>query len=401
MTDPAETSGEPAADAARADTGPPEAPRADTRPAGDAPPGDQPPGNQPAGDEPRLAAGAGDRSLPSPFSVGFAAAVGVGIAYLLLRTVIHAQDIVVLLGLSLFFAAGLDPLVRFGVRLGIRRGLSVGLVFLLIAAAATGFGFAVVPPLVDQITAFVHHLPTYLDDLQRNHRIADLDRRFHIIEKARNYVTSGGLLRREQGSVLQAGSAVASTIFDGISVLILTLYFMAYFDDITAFAYRMVPRSRRERAEEIGTKITGQMGEYVAGNILVALFAGLVALLWLWIVNAPYPIALAFVVALFDVVPLVGAAIAAIIVSTVVLISSIPAGIATVVFFVAYQIGENYFLEPRLFPSRVRINPVVTILGALIGATLLGVVGFLLAIPLVAMGDLILREVVVPRQAER
>jgi predicted PurR-regulated permease PerM len=340
-------------------------------------------------------------ATPSPFTVGFAAAVGVGIAYLLFRTVVRGQDIVILLGLSLFLAAGMDPLVRFGQRLGLARAASVAVVFLVVAGAFTGFGFAVVPPLVDQVTAFIHHLPGYLDDLQRNHRIADLDRRFHLIQKARDYVSSGGLLRREKNNVLQAGSTVATTVFDGVSVLILTLYFMAYFDEITEFAYRLVPRSRRTRAHEVGTKITAQIGEYVAGNLLMGLVAGLVSLLWLWATGAPYPIALAFVVALFDVVPLVGAAIAAVIVTTVVLITSIGWGIATLVFFIGYQIVENYLLEPRVFPNHVRINPVVTILGALVGATLLGVIGFLLVIPLVAAASLVLREVVVPRQADR
>lgn len=338
---------------------------------------------------------------PSPFTLGFAAAIGIGIAYLLFRTLVRAEDVVVLVGLSLFLAAGMDPLVRFGQRIGMRRGPAVGVVFLVMAAGFTAFGFAVVPPLVDQITGFVHHLPDYLDDLQHNRRIASLDRRFHFIQRAREYVTSGALLRREQGNVLHAGTAVATIVFEGVSVLVLTLYFMAYLDQITEFAYRMVPRSRRPRAQDIGTKISGQVGEYVAGNLLMGLSAGVFAGLWLWVIGAPYPIALAFVVALLDMIPLIGAAIAAAVVTIVVMISSVGLGIATIAFFVAYQLVENLLLQPRIFSNRVHINPVVTIVGALVGATLLGVVGFLLAIPLVAMIDLILREVVVPRQAER
>ncbi len=333
--------------------------------------------------------------------VGFAAAVGVGIAYLLFRTVLAAKDMLVLVGLSLFLAAGMEPVIRFGQRLGLRRSMSVVAVFLLIAAAFTGFGFAVVPTLVEQITGFIHKLPGYLDDLQHNRSIASLDRRFHLIAKARTYLSSGALLRREQGTMLQAGTTVATAVFAGLSVLVLTLYFMAYFDDITAFAYRMVPRSHRDRAAEIGNKITTQVGEYVAGNLLIALVVGVVTLIWLWLIGAPFPIGLAFLVALFDVVPILGATLSAAIVSIVVLISSTAAGIATIIFFVVYQLVENHVLVPRIFRNRVRINPAVTILGALAGATLLGVIGFLLAIPLVAMGDLILREVVVPRQAER
>jgi predicted PurR-regulated permease PerM len=350
---------------------------------------------------PEAPAGPATRSGVSPFVVGFAAAIGVGLAYLLFRVVVDARDILILVVLSLFFAIGLDPVVRLVQSWGMRRSLAVAVVFFLLAAVGAGFGFAVVPPLVDQVTNFSHHLPGYITDLENNHAIHRLDARVHVLSKIRTYVDSGDLTKTLAGRALTAGTALASTIFDGLSVLILTLYFMAYLDDIVDFGTRLVPRSHREGASEVGAKIARQLGEYVAGNLLVALIAGAVTLVWLAIVGAPTPIALAFVVALLDVIPLVGAAIAAIIVSTIVSIDSIPLGIATIVFFIAYQIGENYVLVPRLFPTRVTINPAATIIGALAGATLLGVVGFLIAIPLVAVIDLVLRDVVIPRQRAR
>jgi predicted PurR-regulated permease PerM len=340
-----------------------------------------------------------DSGARSPFVLGFAAAVGVALAYLLFRSLVDARDILVLVGLSLFFAAGLDPVIRAARRLGLPRGIAVAAVFVVIAGVFTAFGFAVVPPLVDQTASFVHKLPGYLTDLQHNRRVADLDHRFHLINRLRDYVESGGLFRNLAGNVLSAGTAVATTVFEGVTVLVLTLYFMAYLDDIKEFAYSMAPRSRRKRATEIGTKITDQIGSYVAGNLALALLAGLVSLLWLWAIGAPFPYALAFVVALLDVVPLVGAALATVIVSVIVLISSTVAGIATVVFLIGYQIVENYVVVPRFLTKMPRINPVATIIGVLAGAKLLGVIGFLLALPLVAVIDLILREIVVPRQA--
>jgi predicted PurR-regulated permease PerM len=343
----------------------------------------------------------GAQSLVSPFVVGFAAAVGVGIAYLLLRVVVDARAMLVLLAVSLFFAIGMDPVVRMVQSWGLRRPLAVTVVFLALAAVGTGFGFAVVPPLVDQVTNFIHRLPGYLTDLENNHRIHSLDARFHVLNKVSTYVQSGDLAKTLAGRALTASTALASTVFDGLTVLILTLYFMAYLDDIVDFSHRLVPRSRREGARSVSAKITQQLGDYVAGNLLVALIAGAVTLVWLAIIGAPTPIALALVVSLLDVIPLVGAAIAAVIVTTVVAIDSVPAAIATIVFFVLYQLGENYVLVPRLFPTRVTINPAATIIGALVGATLLGVVGFLLSIPLVAVTDLVLRDVVIPRQRSR
>jgi predicted PurR-regulated permease PerM len=336
-----------------------------------------------------------------PLTLGFAAAVGVGLAYLLFRSLVHARDILVLVGLSLFFAAGLDPLVRAAKRLGLPRALAVGVVFVVIAGVFTGFGFAVVPPLVDQTTAFMHKLPGYLDDLQRNPRIADFDSRFHLINRLRDYIESGDILRNFTGNVVSAGTALATTVFEGVTVLVLTLYFMAYLDDIKNFAYSMAPRSKRGRATDLGTKIANQIGDYVAGNIILALVAGLVSLLWFWAIGAPFPYALAFVVALLDVVPVIGAAVAILIVSTIVLITSTAWGIATIAFLFCYQLVENYVVVPRLFTRIPRINPAATIVGALAGFQLLGVIGFLLALPLVAVIDLILREIVIPRQARQ
>lgn len=337
----------------------------------------------------------------SPFIVGFAAAIGVGLAYVLFRVLVDARDMLVLVALSLFFAVGMDPAVRLAQSWGLRRPLAVSVVFLALAAVATGFGFAVVPPLIDQITNFSHHLPGYITDLQNNSRIRSLDQRSHVLDRLHTYVNSGDLAKTLAGSALTAGTALATTVFDGLTVLILTLYFMAYLDDIVDFAHRLVPRSRREGARTVSSKITRQLGEYVAGNVVVAVIAGAVTLVWLAIIGAPTPVALAFIVALLDVIPLVGAPVAATIVATIVSIESIPAGIATIAFFIVYQLAENYVLIPRLFRTRVTISPAATIIGALAGATLLGVVGFLIAIPLVAVIDLVLREVVIPHQRSR
>jgi predicted PurR-regulated permease PerM len=340
-------------------------------------------------------------STISPFFGGLAAAIGVGIAYLLFRLVVDASTMLVLVGVSLFFAVGMDPFVRLVQGWGVNRPLAVTTVFVLLAAVATAFGFAVVPPLITQTTAFAHGLPGYLMDLEHNRRIHSLDNRSHVLEKLQRYVQSGDLAKTLAGRILTAGTALASTIFDGLTVLILTAYFMAYLDDIVDFGHRLVPSSRRGTAREVTAKITNQVGEYVAGNFIVGLIAGIVTVVWLAVIGAPFPIALAFVVALLDVVPFIGAAIAATVVSVIVLINSTPAGIATIIFFVVYQLLENYLLIPRLFRTRVTVNPAATILGALVGATLLGVVGFLLAIPLVATVNLILTDVVIPRQRRR
>ena len=337
----------------------------------------------------------------SPFRLGLTAAIGFGLAYLLFRAVQQGQDSLFLLALSLFLAAGLDPAVRRLERLGLSRGPSVALVFLIVLVFLAGLGFAVVTPLVDQTSTFVHKLPSYVTELQQNRRIADLDRRFGVLTSVQNYLRDSSLVGHVAGNLLTVGSTVAATVFQIFSLAILTLYFLAYLRDITSFAYRLAPASRRPTVSAIGDTIILQIGRYVVGTVALALLRGTVTLLFLWAVGVPYPFALAFLVAVLDIAPLVGTALAAVVVSTVVLLESVPTGIAVIAFFIAYEVVARLWLIPRLLDRSVRISPAAALVGALAGYTMLGVVGFLVSIPLVAVITLIMREVVVPRQATR
>ncbi|MGI8665384.1 MAG: AI-2E family transporter, partial [Jatrophihabitans sp.] len=193
----------------------------------------------------------------------------------------------------------------------------------------------------------------------------------------------------------------ASTIFQVFSLAILTLYFLAYLRDITGFAYRLTPATRRPQVSRIGDKIVAQIGLYVVGTAALALLRGLFTLVFLWVVGVPYPFALAFIAAVLDLAPVVGTALAALVVSTVVLLESVPVGIAVICFFVGYEVLARLVFIPRLLDPSVRISPGAAVVGALAGYTMLGVIGFLISIPLVAVLTLILREVVLPRQAHR
>ena len=337
----------------------------------------------------------------SPFRLGLTATIGFGLAYVLFRALEHSKDTVVLLGLSLFLAAGLDPVVRRLESTGLKRGLSVAIVFIGVLAFLTAMCLAVVPPLISQTATFLHNLPTYIDDLQQNRRIADLDQRFRVLDSINNRVQESAFVQQVAGNLLSVGTTVASTIFEVVTLAILTLYFLAYLRDITAFAYRLTPASRRPQVSRIGDKIVAQIGAYVVGTAALALLRGAFTLVFLWAVGVPYPFALAFIAALLDLAPVVGTVLAAVVVSTVVLLESIPTGIGVVGFFVAYEAVARMLFLPRLLDRSVRISPAAALVGALAGYTMLGVIGFLISIPLVAVITLIMREVVLPRQASR
>ncbi|HST66666.1 MAG TPA: AI-2E family transporter [Mycobacteriales bacterium] len=333
----------------------------------------------------------------SPFRIGFSGAIGVGLAYLLYQAVVSARSVLVLVVVAAFLAIGLNPTVTRLQRTGMRRGAAVGIVFLAVIAFFVAVGFAVVPPVVTQVANFIEALPGYVRDLQANPTINDLDQRFKLVDRLNEYVTSdlGGQVA---GNVVGIGQQVASIILKSLTILILTLYFLSSFNTIKTTAYRLVPRSRRARVSLIGDEILSRVGGYVAGAFVIALIAGTATLIWVSALGIQYPLALALIVTVTDIIPLIGATIGAVIVTAVSFFHGITTGIATGVFFLVYQQIENYLIYPRVMSRSVDVNPAAAIVGALIGGTLLGFVGALLAVPATAAIQLILREVLVPRQ---
>lgn len=337
----------------------------------------------------------------SPFRLGLTAAIGFGVAYLLFRALYRGQETFLLILLALFLAAGLDPAVRRVQSWGVSRGLAVAVVFATTLLLLTALGFAVVPPLVQQTETFVHNLPGYVTELQHNRRVAELDRRFGVLESVQSYLKQSSLLKSVAGNLLSVGTAVAAIIFQIFTLAVLTLYFLAFLGDIVNFGYRLTPASKRGQVSLIGDKIVAQIGHYVVGTAALALLRGLFTLAMLAILGVPYPFALAFIAAVLDIAPVVGTALAGLVVSTVVLLESVPDGIAVICFFVGYEVLARLVFIPRLLDSSVRINPAAALIGALAGYTMFGVIGFLISIPLVAVITLILREVLLPRQATR
>ena len=350
---------------------------------------------------PRLAPPRRGLATYSPFRLGLTAAVGIGLAYLLFRALERGQGTVLLLLLALFLAVGLDPAVRRVESWGVSRGFAVAGVFATALLLLTGLGFAVVPPLVGQTQHFLHSLPSYVTKLQHNRRVAELDRRFGVLDSVQSYLKQSAWLKSVTGNLLSVGTAIASIIFQVFTLAVLTLYFLAYLDDIIRFGYRLTPSSKRIQVSKIGDKIIAQIGHYVVGTTALALLRGLFTLAVLAALGVPYPFALAFITAVLDIAPVVGTAAAFVVVCTVVLLESVPQGIVVICFFVGYEVLARLVFIPRLLDKSVRINPGAALVGALAGYALFGVIGFLISIPLVAVITLILREVLLPRQANR
>ena len=338
----------------------------------------------------------------APFYLGFVGAAGALVAYWLLTNIVAVGSTLILIVVALFLAAGLNPAVAFFERRGLRRSYAVVVVIICVVIAVALFLVAIVPVITDQVKAITDQAPQWFDRLQHNKQVQDLDDEYDIVDKARDYVTGGDFVGTLFGGALGIGLAVLGALFNAFIILVLTLYFLSSLETTKNALYRLAPASRRDRVTRLGNRIIESVGGYVSGAFIVAMCAGLSSLVFLFAVGlGKYAVALAFVVALLDVIPMIGATIGAVAVTAIAFAENPKIGLACIVFYVIYQQVENYLIYPRVMSKSVDVPGAVTVIAALVGAALLGVVGALLAIPTAAAVLMLTREVFVRRQDQR
>ena len=379
-----------------------------TRSAGRAAPPPSDRAHRAAGQDPRRGtAGAGSDTRTavtrrSPFAIGFLGAVGALLAIWLGEQIEAVGSSLILVVVAAFLAAGLNPVVEWLMHRGLKRSWSVVVVISGVIVALALFLLAIVPVITGQITTLTEAAPEWFDELQNNSTVQELDAEYGIIEKARDYVANGDFASTAFGGVLGFGVAVLSALLNAFLIVVLMLYFLASLPATKQAVYRLAPASRRTRVAELGDRILADIGAYVSGAFVVAVTAGLTSLVFLFIVGlGEYAVALAFVVALLDVIPMIGATLGAVVVSLIGLATDPTIGLICIVFYVVYQQLENYVIYPRVMSRSIDIPGALIVIAALVGAGLLGVIGALLAIPTAAALLLILKEVLIPRQNAR
>lgn len=268
---------------------------------------------------------------------------------------------------------------------------------MIVAAFATVGGLlaAAIPPLTEQARQFIDQAPHYMQQLQ-NHSslLGKLNDRFHIQEHLTQ--TANGSGQGAFSEIVKVGMTVFGTVTDVVIVIVLTIYFLANLPKLRETLYRFAPSSRRPRAILIGDRVFAKVGMYMVGNVVISLIAGAATFLWLMIFDVPYPLLLAIFVALLDLIPF-GSTVAGIMVSAVALTVSIPASIATLVFYVAFRLAEDYLLVPKVIGRVLEVPAVVTLVAVLLGGALLGFIGALIAIPVAAAIQLLMQELLFTR----
>lgn len=333
----------------------------------------------------------------SPFRTGLLGGLGVGVAGLVAWAVVSVRGVLILIALSFFVAVGLEPIVALLMRLRIRRGWAVLLVSLMALAVLAGFLALAIPPLASEVDRFAKLAPHYLQELNnRNSYLGHLNAQYHLEQRLKKALGGGGVSSIATGLV-GVGQVVVGLVTGLVFVIVLTIYFLADLPRVTRTMYRLVPRSRRPRAGLLTDEALARVGGYMLGNIASSVIAGVLTLVWLLIFGIPYPILLSVFVALIDLIPIVGSTIGGIIVALIALTVSLPVAIATGAYYLVYRVIEDYLIVPRIMNRAVEVPGLVTIIAVLIGGTLLGIIGALIAIPIAATIKLVLEEVTYQR----
>jgi predicted PurR-regulated permease PerM len=307
---------------------------------------------------------------------------------------LQVRDVLVWTAAALFLAIALNPLVtRLEPKLGRTAAALVvflGFVVVLIATLA-----ALVAPFVTQVDQLTTGLPNALQDARHNHTFARLDTRFHLVEHARAHADAvPGYVFGTAGTVL--GGVVAIT-----TVLFLMIFLLIELPNLCRLVLGQLQPEQRERAVAIAQHANRQVGGYVFGNLVISVICGAVTLVALYALGVPYSLALAVFMAVFDIIPLVGATIGSIVViGAAFLLTGSTAGIAMFVIVMVYQQIENHVLQPLIYGRTVALSSLTVLLAVLTGGAALGLVGALLAIPIAGTLQAVFGEML-EKRAER
>ena len=301
--------------------------------------------------------------------------------------------------IAMFLAIALNPLVDLiQRRLRFRRVPAISLTFLFGLGAAAGVSTLLVPPLVDAGGELADDAPGYIDRLARTRIFQDLDQRYDLSNRLKDFVDSIPDRLGGAGAAVDVAQTLLSGFVGALTVLVLTFMFLIYGRELRSRGVALLPEDRRERARNLLDQMYRSVGGYVMGNLLVSLVAGVCAYIMLKIFGLPAAAALAFWVALADLVPLVGATIGAIPAVTVAFFSGWAVGLGVAIYFLLYQQLENHFVQPLVMRRTTSLNPLMTLVAVLLGAELLGILGALIAIPVAAMIKILVTDIAVHRR---
>ena len=325
---------------------------------------------------------------------------GLGILFGIVLVVV-AQEALLSIALAVVMVLGFDPPVSALERRGWGRGRAALVIFTAIALVLFVIVVWAVSPVWSSIQDFVRDLPAYVQEASQHSPIKDLDQNTDVVEKLRSTLADAARnLPEAATSLLGVAAGAVSSVFQLVTLTFLTLFGLVAKPLLTRSALELMPRETAERVDRTIDEVSRTVSFSLIGNVVISVIAGTVVGVAAVIVDAPSPIVLALIVGLFDLIPQIGSAIAAVIVCVVTLIATGPtAAVILLAVILVYQQVENYMIQPAVMRQAVELSGFATIAVVMVGGALLGVVGAILAVPVAASVKVIMREATAGRRA--
>ncbi|HEV7882440.1 MAG TPA: AI-2E family transporter [Solirubrobacteraceae bacterium] len=319
----------------------------------------------------------------------FTVAAFSGLLYLL----VQIRSTLLLLGIAIFLAVALGPAVDVFARV-LPRAAAILLVYVLIFCVFGGVLALVVPPVINGASDLSRNIPGYIDDLRNNKTIRNFDNKYNVTSRLTQEAQKLPSRLGDAAGALQSVAAGAfNAAFQLLTVLTMTFFLLLDGRRIANFLHRRAAHDHRERLRGILERTYKSTSGYVAGALTITSINGLLTLVVLSILGVPFAVPLAVLMSFFGLIPLVGATIGGVIILIVTLFTDFPsATIVYGIFLILYQQFENNVLQPVIFRRTVNVPPLAVIVAILAGSSLLGVVGALVAIPIAAALQIVLRE---------
>jgi predicted PurR-regulated permease PerM len=341
-----------------------------------------------------------------PFRFGFVAALGALLAILLGLTITSLGYPLTLIFLALFVSIGLYPVVLRLEALRLSRTVAVLIVIVAFLAAVVLLVWMIVPVITLEAGKLLAHVPNGIHDIEHQDWFDSANELFGggllpFVELIRTAAADPAVWLAVSGGALRVGLNILNGTIGTLFVVALTIYFVGSMEMMKRGLYSLVPASRRAGFSDIAEEIFQSVGKYLTGMFILAVMNGLFTFIVLSIVGVPYAALLAVLAVPITFIPVVGTLINTVIVSIVALFGSPQAGLIVLILMFVYMQVEAYVLTPRIVGKAIRIPGQLVLIGAMVGATLLGLLGALVACPVTASILLITKKVIVPAQNAR
>jgi predicted PurR-regulated permease PerM len=330
----------------------------------------------------------------------------VALAAIVLLAAYLVRGALLMIYVSGLFAIGFSPIVRvierqtvLPIARRLPRWLAILILYVAILGTITLVLVLIVPPLVHQAQALWERVPDMFERAQA-----------FLINKGwlKEHVTIREAVERAPGTggdtvsaVVGAAANVAGGIFGVVTILILTFYILVDSASLRQSALRLFPRSRRARVDAAAREVTIKVSAWLGGQLLLAFIIGATSAVGLWALGIPFFYVLALLSAVGETIPVVGPIISAVPALAVAATVSVEKVIFVLIFFVVQQQLENHILVPKIMSRQVGVSAVTVITSLLIGGSLAGIVGAILAVPTAAILQVVLSEVLRDREDER